>query len=56
MAKPKPNEPNIQTDTNIEYHPAAANRPAKIIPLRVASTLEGALAAAKKSVDEANKS
>jgi hypothetical protein len=54
MAKPKPNEPNIQKDRPPGNTPAN-KPPAKIIPAPIASTVEGALAAAEESVREANK-
>jgi hypothetical protein len=54
MPKPKPNEPNIQKDTTPGNTPAS-KPPAKIIPAPIASTVEGALAAAEESVREANK-
>jgi hypothetical protein len=51
--KPKPKQPYIQKDTNV--NPAATNQPpVKIIPAPIASTVEGALAAAEESVREAN--
>jgi hypothetical protein len=53
--KPKPNEPYIEKNPN--PRPGPANQPAaKIIPAPIASTVEGAIAAAEKSVNEANKS